>query len=130
MVASDTYQKWLRGQVWWYVEGDGEPVSSVQMGTRPVLIVSNNDSNANLSTVNVIPLTTREKEVVPSHVTYQYNGRNQTLLCEQVKTIANKHLKNYEYTLSDQMMQKVNRAIMATMGIEIQGEEDESGGNE
>lgn len=119
-----TYSRVQRGQVYWFnptkVYGGNlnftgfngkEYKSSVQMGNRPWLVISNNEGNASSPTCNIVPITTEEKADIPVHVHFNYEGKRQTLLVEQPKTVDCLALKDYICTLSDDLMEKVEKAI-------------------
>lgn len=65
---------------------------SIQHGYRPVYIASNNINNKYSTTLNVIPITSKKKKMLPIHVileNYQEIGLcfQSTLLIEQIMTI-------------------------------------------
>lgn len=68
-------------------------IGSVQHGTRPVMVVSNNCNNAHSTTLNVIPLTSKiDRRALPMHVFLADPSRYglrlpSTLLVEQISTI-------------------------------------------
>ncbi len=61
----------------------------VQHGYRPVLIVSNDIANRYSSVITVVPLTSRAKKPLSTHVYLCDHGLNNpsTALCEQIMTI-------------------------------------------
>ena len=66
-------------------------------GYRPILIVSNNVSNAYSPNVTAVPLTSRmNKRYLPTHVHLQEQGlrKNSLALCEQIITLDKQHLKH------------------------------------
>lgn len=114
-------QKVLRGQIWW-VNTNKDIIGSVQSMNRPHLVVSNNIGNRNANIVTVIPCTSEEKKKMPMHVDCEINGIQNTILCEQIRTINTDELLNYMFTLEDDMMKKVDKALKITLGID---EEDD-----
>ena len=110
-------QKVLRGQIWW-VNTNKEIIGSVQSSNRPHLVVSNNIGNRNANIVTVIPCTSEEKKKMPMHVDCEINGIQNTILCEQIRTINTDELLNYMFTLEDDMMKKVDKALKITLGID------------
>lgn len=66
-----------------------KPGSSVQGGQRPAIIVSNNMCNKFSPVVSVVPITSREKKPLPTHVTIWGYGLSCecTAMCEQITTI-------------------------------------------
>ena len=64
---------------------------SVQYGRRPVLVVSNDVANRFAETVVVVPMTSRQKNNIPTHIVIDLGGRKSprsTIMCEQVRTIS------------------------------------------
>jgi len=64
---------------------------AVQRGKRPVVVVSNNMANRYSPAITIIPLTTKNKHNLPTHVGFELpnNGKfvHNTALCEQIQTI-------------------------------------------
>lgn len=123
-----------RGQVYWFnpSESYGEPTeytayngkvykSSVQNYNRPWLVTSNNAGNSTSPTCNIVPITSsEEKAVLPVHVNFVFGGKKQTILVEQPRTVDCLALKSYMYTVSDDVMEKVERAIAIQHNIRPQ----------
>lgn len=63
-----------------------EQVGSEQQGGRPVIVVSNETCNKFSPTVTVVPLTTKDKKPLPTHVELNVEGLPVygTILCEHV----------------------------------------------
>lgn len=84
-----------RGDIFWC------PVMEVNSGgelfvgsPRPVIIVSNDIFNATSGNVTVVPITTKEKKPLQSHVEITVNQISGTALCEKV-SIATKDNLGY-----------------------------------
>lgn len=88
----------------------------VQGGIRPVLIIQNDVGNKYSPTVIVVPLTTREKKALPTHVNI-FAKTNSTCLCEQQTTIDKSRLKSYVTTASESEMRKVDVALAISVGL-------------
>ena len=95
---------------------------SVQIGTRPVVIVQNNVGNGNSTTVIIVPLTSKNKRDLPTHVELPPSvtsfALSSTALCEQIQTIPIDRLKykmgeirEYEYK------QKINDALRVSLAL-------------
>lgn len=110
-------QRFIRGQVWWYKGEASKSIRGIQQGTRPVLIVSNNIGNKFSSVVQVVPCTTAYKPNLPTHCNIHINGRRNTLLCEQTKTIPTSLLFNYITTLDEIEMAEVEKCLKTSLGI-------------
>lgn len=122
------YSKVQRGQVFWFnpqvyyeaeklnIKGNEYDVH-IQTKTRPVLVISNNQNNDNAYTCNIIPITSEDKTQLPCHVVYNYAGKPQTILVEQIRTVDIISLGDYICTLSDSVIQRVEQAMMSQFSI-------------
>lgn len=97
----------------------GSGIGSEQGGKRPVIIVSNNVCNEVSLIVTVIPLTTKAKKKMPTHVEITLWGKQSTILAEQVRTISRDRLQsNKIYTIRNKNIQKeINRALIIAMDL-------------
>lgn len=119
------YSKFRRSDVW-YVKlknefGDNQDNSSVQKKSRPYLIVSCEENNNCSPTINAVPITTRPCDHLPMHVYYDYDGRHQLVLCEQVTTLSvldfNRDGSHYMYSFNLEFMNQVDDALAAQLGL-------------
>lgn len=70
----------------WYAVLPEIPGSHVQQGMRPVIVVSNDMANRYSPCITVVPLTTRRKKPLPTHVLLEGYGLDMVslALCEQI----------------------------------------------
>lgn len=113
---------YLRGQVWFiYEEEVNEQKGSIQDKSRPCLIVSNNNCNMYSPVIHVAPITSQEKYNYPTHVSYlDMINQKSTILCEQIVPKSVPHISKrsrYMYTLSSDIMEKVDRAILSQFDL-------------
>lgn len=118
-------QKYLRGQIWWCKaldeNNEENSLSSVQSGTRPVLIVSNNIGNKFSQTLQVVPCTSSEKlNNQPTHYSIFIEKKKNTFLCEQLKCIMKTDLLDYVTTLDDFEMKKIEECLQVSLGIKME----------
>ena len=116
-----------RGDIWFANLGT-HPNSSVQSGTRPVVIISNNIGNAHADTVNVIPMTKHlKKPELPCHTQldpFSVTGGSQLLapsmvLAEQLTTISKYALRTYAGHISDdEAMNRIETAVLSQFALE------------
>lgn len=105
-----------RGQVWIMKDDIKDKScfsgSSVQRGTRPVLIFSSDRGNKSSSTVIILKITSHsEKGQLAVNVPYtDESGKPNVILCNQIATIDKSDLIKYIYTISDSIMDKVEAA--------------------
>lgn len=114
-----------RGQVW-YINDNRRNVGSIQGRSRPYLVVSNDKCNANSPVIHMAPITTQEKNNQPTHVTfYSPQTRSiQTVLAEQTmpKSVPDiTPIAEYRYTLSEEKMTEVDKALAVQFGIPYGG---------
>lgn len=80
-----------RGDVWNVIL---DPVKgSEQAGLRPCVVVSPDSMNDQLDTIIVVPLTTKKKNW-PTRVDTLFEGNPGQAICEQIRTVSKRRLKN------------------------------------
>lgn len=85
--------------------------NSVQSPDRPVLILSNNAGNISNETVIIVPITSQEKPDISVNVKFNSNQKYNTVLCNQIQTVSTSELKYYMFTVSDFIVDKVEKAV-------------------
>lgn len=116
-----------RGDIWFASLGNHQN-SSVQGGTRPVIIISNNIGNSHADTVNIIPLTRHlKKPELPCHTQLYPDSIKDArrlfepsmVLAEQLTTISKYALRSYAGHISDdEAMNRIEAAVMSQLCIE------------
>jgi len=116
-----------RGDIWFANLG-AHPNSSVQSGTRPVVIISNDIGNSHADTVNVIPMTRHlKKPELPCHTQldpHSVIGGSQLLapsmvLAEQLTTISKYALRAFAGHISDdEAMNRIETAVLSQFALE------------
>lgn len=103
--------------LWAVMEANLDPVSGAeQNGTRPVLIVSNEEFNQIMPNVTVLPLTSTHRRLYPSEVLLTAGTAGQPLesiiMAHQIRTISKQRLGKRLGVLNDIQVQKeVSAAI-------------------
>ena len=109
-----------RGEIYY---ADLSPViGSEQGGTRPILIIQNNVGNKYSSTTIIAAAITSktDKSNFPTHLklnNVKGLNNNSLLLLEQVRTIDCSRIKSYIGKLSDETMEKVNKALCVSLAL-------------
>ena len=110
-----------RGEVYW-IEKPKNSLGSEQMKNRPGLIVSNNDGNENSPLVTVVYLTSQEKPDLEVNVTLGRTSsgdcEGNTVICNQIYTIAKSRVGEYMTRISDEDMEAVDKAIMISLDLD------------
>ena len=78
-----------RGEIY-YIESTYRETGSEQRGGRPAVIVSNDKNNENSEVVEVVYMTTKPKNDLPTHVFIRSALSPSTVLCEQVNSVSMK----------------------------------------
>jgi mRNA interferase MazF len=98
-------------------------IGTEQKGTRPVLIVSNEDYNQTVPNVTVLPLTSTQRRLYPSEILLPEGKAGQPLesivMAHQIRTISKQRLARLIGYLDDtQLRDEVHRAIKEHLDIE------------
>lgn len=98
-------------------------VGSEQGGIRPVLILQNNVGNRYSPTVIAAAITSQtEKNRLPTHIRLSSPdcglARDSVVLLEQVRTLDKRRLRERMGRLGEAAMDKVNRAISISFGLD------------
>ena len=109
-------QRYKRGQIWWLKDDTTNYSTHLQMGTRPVIIISNDIANKFSSNVTIIPCTTADKKDLPTHLALDINEPS-TALGECITTVSNSMLSGYIGTCDDKLIDKVNNIIQIALGL-------------
>lgn len=113
-----------RGELY-YAIFNKEGVGSEQKGIRPVVILQNDIGNKYSPTVIIAPITSKvnEKTIIPTHIFIKgYKNRlkhNSLVLLEQITTIDKSRLKYYIGSLDDEEIKKVDKAVIVSLGIDL-----------
>lgn len=110
-----------RGEI--YIAGLDPVVGSEQGGTRPVLVIQNDQGNRYSPTVIVIALTSAMgKPMLPTHVRLQAGSgglsKDSIVLAEQMRTLDKRRLRDRIGLLPPDVMRDVDRAVCASLQIE------------
>ncbi len=96
---------------------------SEQGGTRPVVVLQNNDGNFRCSTLIVAPLTTRsQREYLPTHYLIKHTkglDAPSFVELEQIRTIDKRRIESYIGKVSGEDMQGIDEAIEKSLDLYI-----------
>jgi len=96
-------------EVYW-VNFDPAMGSEIQK-ERPAVIVSNNVSNAILSRVQVVPLSSNYSKVFKSEALVYVKGEPHKAIADQIRTISKKRVSNRIGKISIADMNKIKKAL-------------------
>lgn len=107
----------MSGFQWAVMEANLDPVAGAeQKGTRPVLIVSNEEFNQAMPNVTILPITSTQRRLYPSEVLLAEGKAGQSLesiiMAHQIRTISKQRLGRLLGYLDDpQLQHEVRGAI-------------------
>jgi mRNA interferase MazF len=104
-----------RGDIYW-VNFD-PAIGSEITKLRPAIIVSNNISNANLSRVQVIPLTSNVSKLYPCEALIIVKNKNAKALADQTTTVDKSRLKGIIAVLTNTDLVKINKILKLQLGL-------------
>ena len=96
--------------------------NSVQGGTRPAVVISNNKGNKFSPVLIVVPLTSKVKKYMPTHHTIEpsmINGLSKTsiALAEQIITVGKDMVRNIVGVLEEMDVNFINRKVMTSLAL-------------
>lgn len=104
-----------RGEVYYFLSSSS--VGSEQKGGRPCVIVSNEKNNEYAKTVTIIPITSKEKNPLPTHVKIDIGSIAGTALAEQIMTISVNRLSDYCGEIDLKTQKEVDKALAVQLAL-------------
>lgn len=96
-------------------------IGSEQGGVRPVLIVQNDIGNKYSPTIIAAAITSQiKKSKLPTHIELDTTcglSKDSVVLIEQIRTIDKQRLKEKIGSIDENLMKKVNSALMVSLGF-------------
>ncbi len=97
-------------------------VGSEQGGIRPILVVQNDTGNKYSPTIIAAAITSQiNKAKLPTHIELRANEfglvKDSVILLEQIRTLDKRRLKEKIGELTPKTMQKVNNALLISLGF-------------
>ena len=96
----------------------GQAIGSEMQKSRPVVVVSNEDCNKHSPVVTVLPITSKDKQRLPTHVDVPDDMPVYgVIMAEQILTVSKSRLGDYIGELDANTIKKVDEAIATQCGI-------------
>jgi len=86
---------------------------------RPWIIVSNDICNAYNHRIQAVPIYTRNKTSLPTHVYFTHDRRDCVACCEQITSFEISHIDSRAYagTVSDEILDKIEQGLKIQLGL-------------
>ena len=105
-----------RGDIY-YVNPSYSEVGHEMWSGRPAVIVSSDEQNRRLGVVEVVYLTTRPKENIPTHVIIYATGRMSTAICEQITSVDKVRMKDGGCKCTPKEMAMIDDALRMSLNL-------------
>ncbi|MBR1811002.1 MAG: type II toxin-antitoxin system PemK/MazF family toxin [Clostridia bacterium] len=107
-----------RGDVYYVTSvRDVHEYGSEQRSGRPAIIVSNDKNNEFSPVVEVVYLTTKPKNRLPTHIDIRATGRTSIAICEQITSVSVERLGDYVGSLSDLELEMLDAALEISLDL-------------
>jgi mRNA interferase MazF len=104
-----------RGEIWWtaFDQGIGGEIRKA----RPAVIISNDDSNAILNRVQVLPITSRAHRIYPCEALIRINGKSNKAMADQIATADKRRIRRRIGQVTRDEMKAIEAAIRRQLAL-------------
>lgn len=109
-----------RGDIY-YVRGCLDAVGSEQKTngkSRPAIVISNNIGNKYSKIKQVVYITTKNKNEIPTHVVINSAKYTSIAICEQIFSVSDERIEKYVGHCTEEEMEKIDKALMISIGLD------------
>ena len=104
-----------RGEIWWtaFAHSAGGEIRK----TRPAVVISNDEANAILNRVQIVPVTSRVSRIYPSEALLRINGRPCKAMADQLTTADKARLRNRIGRVRRDEMKAIDAAVRTQLAL-------------
>lgn len=106
-----------RGDIY-YVRENKDAVGSEQKGFRPAIVISNNVGNKHSKIKQVVYITTKSNNAIPTHVVINSAKYTSIAICEQIFSVSDERIERYIGHCTEEEMGKIDKALMISIGLD------------
>ena len=106
-----------RGDIY-YVREIKDAVGSEQKGYRPAIVISNNVGNKHSKIKQVVYITTKNKNEIPTHVLINSAKYTSIAICEQIFSVSDERIGRYVGHCTEDEIEKLDKALMISIGLD------------
>ena len=110
----------VRGDIY-YVRGYLDAVGSEQKAngrSRPAIVISNNIGNKYSKIKQVVYITTKNKNEIPTHVLINSAKYTSIAICEQIFSISDERIGRYVGHCTEDEIKELDKALMISIGLD------------
>lgn len=107
-----------RGDIYFVNLGGNENKGSEQKGLRPCVVVQNDAGNKFSKNIIVVPMTSKNKNKLPTHVNLNLKGTPSTVLCECMRAVSKERITEFICCTDDKTMEKIDTALLVSLGLD------------
>ena len=107
----------IRGDIY-YVRENKDAVGSEQKGYRPAIVISNNVGNKHSKIKQVVYITTKVKNEIPTHVVINSAKYTSIAICEQIFSISDERIGTYVGHCTEDEIRELDKALMISIGLD------------
>lgn len=100
-----------------YIRSSFQEEGNEQHAGRPAIVVSNNKNNQCSNVVEIVYLTTKQKNDLPTHIDIRSCERPSIALCEQISSVSKARLGDYIGSLTETELNLLDAAMMISLDI-------------
>ena len=100
-----------RGEIYYVKKGGTTSTGSETWSNRHAVIVSADYMNKRASVVEVVYITTQDKNETPTHVDISTPTIQRTILCEQIVAVDKTRIVEYKGRLSKKQMEQIDKSL-------------------
>ena len=109
-----------RGDIY-YVREIKDAVGSEQKAngrSRPAIVISNNVGNKHSKIKQVVYITTKNKNAIPTHVLINSAKYTSIAICEQIFSVSDERIGKYIGHCTEDEMKELDKALMISIGLD------------
>ena len=108
-----------RGDIY-YVRGYSDAVGSEQKAnvSRPAIVISNNIGNKYSKIKQVVYITTKNKNAIPTHVLINSAKYTSIAICEQIFSVSDERIGRYIGHCTEDEIKELDKALMISIGLD------------
>ncbi len=104
-----------RGEIWWTFFDIS--VGGEIRKTRPAIVISNDDANAILNRVQIVPVTSRVARIYPSETLIRIDGRPSKAMADQIATADKSRLRDRIGRVTRDEMKAIEAVIRLQLAL-------------